>query len=61
MGRRPKKDFPTQSWNKPVCELRREPGLSAVPEPLYEGRHSPYRVLAMFSGVLATPQSDWPV
>ena len=50
----------TQSWNEPVYELRRELGLSAVPEPVYDGQHSPARVLAMFSPLLAQAQSDWP-
>ncbi len=38
----------TQSWNEPVYRLRRELGLPECREPIYEGQHSPTRVLAMF-------------
>ncbi len=50
----------TQSWNAPVYRLRRELGLPQGREPIYEGQHSPSRVLAMFSPVLAQAQTDWP-
>jgi len=50
----------TRSWNRPVYELRRELGLAQGLEPIYEGQHSPLKALAMFSPLLAQPQTDWP-
>ncbi len=50
----------THSWPEPVHRLRRELGLKLAPNPLHEGQHSPTRVLALFSPLLASPQSDWP-
>jgi rhamnosyltransferase subunit B len=50
----------TRSWNEPVYQLRRELGLVQGGEPIYEAQHSPARVLAMFSPVLARAQTDWP-
>jgi rhamnosyltransferase subunit B len=50
----------TRSWNEPVYQLRRELRLARVEEPIYSGQHSPSRVLAMFSPLLAQAQSDWP-
>jgi UDP:flavonoid glycosyltransferase YjiC (YdhE family) len=50
----------TRSWPEPVHRLRRALGLKPAPNPLYEGQHSPSCVLAMFSPLLASPQSDWP-
>ncbi|MDB9313694.1 glycosyltransferase, partial [Spirulina sp. CS-785/01] len=47
-------------WSAPVRELRRELGLPARLDPLFEGQHSPDLVLALFSSLLATPQPDWP-
>jgi UDP:flavonoid glycosyltransferase YjiC (YdhE family) len=48
-------------WNEPVNQLKRELGLSPGGEPIYDGQHSPSRVLAMFSPLLAQQQRDWPV
>jgi UDP:flavonoid glycosyltransferase YjiC (YdhE family) len=48
------------SWSAPVRERRRSLGLSADADPMWEGQHSPHGVLALFSGVLAAPQPDWP-
>lgn len=49
------------SWTKPYRRLRAELGLPpARLDPLFEGQHSPYLALAMFSKLLATPQPDWP-
>jgi len=45
---------------KPVAEFREELGLSDYGNPMFEGQHSPLRVLAMFSKIFAAPQSDWP-
>ena len=49
-----------RSWSKPVHELRRELGLSPGKDPLFAGRHSPHKILALFSAVFAEPQPDWP-
>src|SRR5215471_2325054 len=47
-------------WMKPVFELRREIGLPPGGNPLLEGSHSPYLMLALFSRAFAEPQPDWP-
>ena len=44
----------------PVYRLRAELGLPRGRSPLLEGQHSPRMVLALFSRVLAEPQTDWP-
>jgi UDP:flavonoid glycosyltransferase YjiC (YdhE family) len=50
----------TRDWSRPVAALRRAHGLPPGGDPVYEGQHSPHLVLALFSRVLAAPQSDWP-
>jgi rhamnosyltransferase subunit B len=45
---------------KQVVELRSELGLPDYGNPMFEGQHSPLRVLALFSKVFAAPQPDWP-
>jgi hypothetical protein len=50
----------SHSWSRPVAELRRELGLPAGRDPLWEGQHSPHLVLAMFSPRFGPPQPDWP-
>jgi rhamnosyltransferase subunit B len=50
----------TVRWMKPVFDLRRRLGLPAGGHPLFEGQFSPKLTLALFSRVLASPQSDWP-
>jgi rhamnosyltransferase subunit B len=45
---------------KSVAEFRAELGLSDYGNPMFEGQHSPLRVLALFSKVFARPQPDWP-
>jgi UDP:flavonoid glycosyltransferase YjiC (YdhE family) len=47
-------------WGEPVAELRRELGLGTGANPLFEGRHSPRVVLALFSPLIGAPQPDWP-
>jgi UDP:flavonoid glycosyltransferase YjiC (YdhE family) len=49
-----------ESWSEPVYELRAELGLPRVRHPIFDGQHSPYRVLALFSPLFAEPQPDWP-
>jgi rhamnosyltransferase subunit B len=50
----------TRLWTEPVRQLRAELELPARGDPLYEGQFSPGLTLALFSGILATPQPDWP-
>ena len=50
----------TANWADPVHELRRELGLRPVASPIFEGKHSPDLVLALFSRELGAPQPDWP-
>lgn len=45
---------------KAVTDFRAELGLSDTGNPMFEGQHSPARVLALFSKVFAQPQPDWP-
>ena len=45
---------------KVVTEFRDELGLDDNGNPMFEGQHSPTRVLALFSEVFAKPQPDWP-
>jgi UDP:flavonoid glycosyltransferase YjiC (YdhE family) len=44
----------------PVFALRRRLGLPVGTHPLFEGQFSPTLTLALFSRVLASPQTDWP-
>jgi UDP:flavonoid glycosyltransferase YjiC (YdhE family) len=43
-----------------VYRLRTELGLPRGKQPLLDGQHSPQLVLALFSSVIAQPQTDWP-
>ncbi len=52
--------FVTRNWPEPVYELRRELGLPKGRNPIFEAKHSPYLVLALFSRTLGTEQKDWP-
>ena len=52
--------YVTRNWSQPVRELRAELGLPPGRDPIYEGKHSPHLVLALFSAVLAKAQPDWP-
>jgi len=45
---------------KAVTDFRDELGLPNVGNPMFEGQHSPTRVLALFSEVFAQRQPDWP-
>ena len=46
--------------SKPVYDLRIELGLPRGEQPLIKGQHSPTKVLALFSKVMAELQPDWP-
>ncbi len=50
----------TRSWPEPIYQLRSELGLGRGPDPIFEAKHSPYLVFAMFSPLLGEPQPDWP-
>ena len=52
--------FVSRKWPEPIYDLRRELGLPRGENPLFDAKHSPYLVLAMFSRVLGTEQKDWP-
>jgi len=52
--------FVSRKWPEPIYELRRELGLPRGANPLFDAKHSPYLVLAMFSRVLGREQKDWP-
>ncbi len=52
--------FVTRKWPEPVYELRRELGLPKGKNPLFDAKHSPELVLALFSRALGTEQKDWP-
>jgi UDP:flavonoid glycosyltransferase YjiC (YdhE family) len=45
---------------QPVYELRAELGMPRGEQPILNGQHSPTKVLALFSKLLAQPQPDWP-
>ncbi|HEY3103131.1 MAG TPA: glycosyltransferase, partial [Pyrinomonadaceae bacterium] len=45
---------------QPVYELRAKLGLPRGEQPLFKGQHSPTKVLALFSRLMAAPQPDWP-
>jgi len=50
----------SRKWPQPIYDLRRELGLERGPNPLFDAKHSPNLVLALFSRVLGQPQPDWP-
>ena len=50
----------SRSWPEPILALRRELGLPPGRNPLFEGKHSPLLVLALFDRLLGERQRDWP-
>jgi len=50
----------TREWCTPVYKLRTSLGLPPGENPLFDAKHSPNLVLAMFSPTLGTAQEDWP-
>jgi UDP:flavonoid glycosyltransferase YjiC (YdhE family) len=52
--------FVSRNWPEPIYELRSELGLPRGENPLFDAKHSPNLVLALFSRVLGTEQKDWP-
>jgi rhamnosyltransferase subunit B len=52
--------FTTRKWPLPIYELRGQLGLARGPNPLFDAKHAPQLVLALFSRVLGVEQKDWP-
>jgi len=52
--------FVSRKWPEPIYQLRQELGLPQGANPLFDAKHSPDLVLALFSQVLGTAQKDWP-
>jgi UDP:flavonoid glycosyltransferase YjiC (YdhE family) len=52
--------FASRKWPEPIYALRKELGLLRGENPLFDAKHSPYLVLALFSRVLGVEQKDWP-
>jgi rhamnosyltransferase subunit B len=50
----------TRHWPEPVLALREELGLPRGRNVIFDAKHAPALVLAMFSRVLGEPQPDWP-
>ena len=50
----------SRKWPQPIYDLRSELGLERGANPLFDAKHSPYLVLALFSRVLGVEQKDWP-
>jgi rhamnosyltransferase subunit B len=50
----------SRKWPEPIYQLRNELGLPRGDNPLFDAKHSPYLVLALFSPVLGEAQKDWP-
>jgi UDP:flavonoid glycosyltransferase YjiC (YdhE family) len=52
--------FASRKWPQPIYDLRQELGLPRGSNPLFDAKHSPHLVLALFSHVLGQEQKDWP-
>ena len=52
--------FVSRDWAEPIYGLRKELGLPRGENPLFDAKHSPHLVLALFSRVLGVEQKDWP-
>jgi rhamnosyltransferase subunit B len=52
--------FVSRKWPQPIYDLRQELGLPKGRNPLFDAKHSPNLVLALFSRVLGQEQKDWP-
>jgi len=50
----------SRKWPQPIYDLRNELGLERGANPLFDAKHSPDLVLALFSRVLGREQEDWP-
>jgi rhamnosyltransferase subunit B len=47
-------------WMEPVQAFRASLGLARREHPMFEGQHSPYAVLALYSRVFGGPYADFP-
>ncbi len=52
--------FVSRKWPEPIHALRQGLGLPKGANPLFDAKHSPNLVLALFSRLLGTEQKDWP-
>jgi UDP:flavonoid glycosyltransferase YjiC (YdhE family) len=52
--------FVSRKWPQPIYDLRRQLGLPKGANPLFDAKHSPSLVLALFSRALGVEQKDWP-
>ena len=52
--------FVSRKWPQPIYDLRAGLGLERGANPLFDAKHSPSLVLALFSRVLGVEQRDWP-
>ena len=52
--------FVSRKCPQPIYDLRAELGLERGRNPLFDAKHSPYLVLALFSRLLGKEQKDWP-
>jgi rhamnosyltransferase subunit B len=52
--------FVSRKWPQPIYDLRQELGLPKGKNPLFDAKHSPNLVLALFSRLLGQEQKDWP-
>ncbi len=52
--------FVSRKWPEPIYALRQKLGLAKGENPLFDAKHSPNLVLALFSRVLGVEQKDWP-
>jgi UDP:flavonoid glycosyltransferase YjiC (YdhE family) len=50
----------TGKWAEPLYRFRTRLGLPPGANPIFEGQHSPFLVLALYSRVLGEAQPDWP-
>jgi UDP:flavonoid glycosyltransferase YjiC (YdhE family) len=50
----------SRKWPQPIYDLRNELGLEKGRNPLFDAKHSPQLVLALFSRVMGHEQKDWP-
>ncbi|MGA3048509.1 MAG: glycosyltransferase [Terracidiphilus sp.] len=50
----------SRKWPEPIYDLRNQLGLPKGKNPLFDAKHSPYLVLALFSRALGVEQKDWP-
>ncbi|MCZ6837207.1 MAG: glycosyltransferase [Planctomycetota bacterium] len=49
-----------RKWSEPMRSFRKELGLNADQDPMWEGQFSPHGNVALFSGAFAEAQPDWP-